>query len=86
MSGGQQDNLLLFDEMWNLNQNTLEWTFVTTPGALTPGTVYSGKRFSHGSFTIDSTQEYCVFGGLTQKGPLNDLWCFDLSGLMVRLT
>jgi len=44
------------------------------------------KRVNAGSFTTPDYKSFCIFAGLGEKGPLQDLWCYKIDGLRVSVT
>jgi len=44
------------------------------------------RRIDSGSFTTPDYKSFCIFAGLGEKGPLQDLWCYKIDGLRVSVT
>ena len=81
--GGQEESAQMFNHLWLLDIEQLEWSMETSSTLVYPSTLYTGARISHGSFGDDVRNSICVFGGKNKFGPLNDLWCYDLVSLCV---
>ena len=76
--GGQFDTNTNFNDIWEYSLDSGVWKFILSSTESLPGNTYSEKRFSHGMFYVDRIDSVCVFGGMTPKGPLNDIWCFSI--------
>lgn len=75
--GGQQDSEFLSDlHIFSLTLNY--WTYIIPITQNYPGNQYTDPRSSSGGFASKTTEKFYIFGGISEKGPLNDLWEFNI--------
>lgn len=70
-----------FDDMWKFDLNSNTWEEIHSPSSYTPGPrIDSRMKVLKGERTI------LLYGGTTTKGPISDVWLFDIKNSMVRAT
>ena len=77
--GGFEDSNEYFDDMWRFDLDTQTWEEILSPSSLTPGP----RSYSYMQF-LSNRRLLLLFGGSTVKGPISDLWLFDLDNYLVR--
>jgi hypothetical protein len=68
-----------FDDMWKFNLNTNTWEEIHSPSPLTPG-----PRFDARMKVLKNERSILLYGGTTMRGPISDLWLFDIDNFMVK--
>lgn len=78
--GGKSESDYL-EDMWEYNFNTNQWKEIHSPSVIVPGPRYSAtmQLFPGGKLIA-------MFGGVTTKGPISDLWVFSTETYMVITT
>jgi N-acetylneuraminic acid mutarotase len=69
------------DDMWEFNFDTKKWKEIHSPSVLSPG-----PRSSPFIQILPEAKSILLFGGINEKGPLSDLWIFNLDNNIVILT
>lgn len=75
--GGNQGVSVTYQDLWKFEIESSSWV------KLDPNNSPPQARYSSGSFFKESTSEFCIFGGISLRGPLQDIWCFDETTLKV---
>ncbi|CAG9319092.1 unnamed protein product [Blepharisma stoltei] len=76
--GGYSDpTSFVYGDIWTFNITSQTWSRLIPSDGISPTGRYSG-----GFFRILLKQLYCIFGGMSINGPLNDLWCFQIQGFL----
>ncbi|CAG9336315.1 unnamed protein product [Blepharisma stoltei] len=72
--GGYLDSSNSYNDLWSFNIVDSLWEKISPNDNKFPVARYCG-----GSFTLQNSSTFCIFGGGTSYGPLSDIWCFNLS-------
>jgi hypothetical protein len=64
--------------MWEYNLATNQWKEIHSPSVIVPGPRYSATMQS-----LPGGKLIALFGGVTSKGPISDLWVFSIETYMV---
>ncbi|CAG9320198.1 unnamed protein product [Blepharisma stoltei] len=67
----------IYGDIWTFNISAETWERLIPSDGISPTGRYSG-----GSFGLLSQDLYCIFGGMSLTGPINDLWCFQTKGFL----
>jgi hypothetical protein len=78
--GGKYD-LIKYDDFWEFDLNAKTWAEIHPPNALVPG-----KRSNSYLIMLENSRQIVLFGGETEKGPISDVWLYDLDSEMVIVT
>lgn len=64
------------DDLWMFDMNFMQWK-VIYPNSPSPRKKYLESRSKAGGFYYDEQDEFCIYGGNSEKFVFNDLWCFN---------
>lgn len=78
--GGVKGSTLL-DDMWEFNFDTNQWKEIHSPSIFVPG-----PRSSPFIQILPDAKTILLFGGMNEKGPLSDLWIFNIDNNIVIFT
>jgi hypothetical protein len=79
--GGFQSADEFFDDMWRFDLKSKTWEEIHSPSPLTPG-----PRIESRMKVLKDERSILMYGGSTMKGPISDLWLFDIENFMVRFS
>lgn len=77
--GGYHSSDEYFDDMWRFDLNSNTWEEILSPSSLTPG-----PRIDAHIKVLNGSKTILLYGGTTLKGPIADIWLFDIQNYMVR--
>ncbi|CAG9320203.1 RABEPK [Blepharisma stoltei] len=72
---GNSNPSTIYNDIWLFNITLFQWERLSPSNDEAPVPRYNG-----GSFKSESKRLLYIFGGMSQSGPLNDLWCFQADG------
>ena len=75
--GGQQDSNF-FSDLYIFSLTLNSWDYIIPITQNNPGNQYTDPRSSSGGFASNTSEKFYTFGGISEKGPLNDLWEFNI--------
>jgi hypothetical protein len=79
--GGFQSADEYFDDMWKFDLKSQTWEEIHSPSPLTPG-----PRIESRMKVLKDERSILLYGGTTIKGPISDIWLFDIQNFMVRFS
>ncbi|CAG9318129.1 unnamed protein product [Blepharisma stoltei] len=71
--GGYENRESIYSDIWQFNVTSNTWNALFGTNNYSPDGRYCG-----GGFYRYKSEEYCIWGGRSSKGVLNDIWCFHL--------
>lgn len=77
--GGFDDTNGYYDDLWKFDLNTNTWEEILSPSPIAPG-----PRSNSYMKVLPGSRSILLFGGVTSKGPICDLWKLDMENYVVR--
>ncbi|CAG9330438.1 unnamed protein product [Blepharisma stoltei] len=74
--GGYDTHENIYGDLWSYKFDVDQWEQIFSSDGNDPV-----PRYNAASFYIEASTQFCIWGGNTNRGQLNDLWCFSLKFL-----
>lgn len=76
--GGSTTADLVYNDVWAFNITEEQYHHLDPTNEISPSNTYLAPRIGSGGFIDSISNTLYVFGGKTGRGPVNDMWKFDL--------